>query len=132
MIPLLLARHWRLLACMALIGLAAFFVFSKGYKAGLATGRAELTAFQVEVGGRILEANRAAEAAAADFEAWKRTHRPKVITVTREVDRVLEAHPDWSRVRLPDGVRDALAAAAAELDSGQPDGAVPAVPAGRP
>jgi hypothetical protein len=122
-----LLRYWRYIAVVLVLAAVIGFVYAKGHKAGLAAGRAELEAFRQEVGARILEANQRAEQAAADFEEWKRKQRPKVITVVKEVDRVIEANPEWSRTALPDGVRDALTAAAAELGAGEPAGALPAV-----
>lgn len=125
----LLVRYWRPLVVLLLTLAVIGFFYAKGHKAGLAKGRAELAAFQLEVGGRILEANAQADRAAQDFEAWKRSHRPKVITIIKEVDRAIETAPEWSRAALPDGVRDALnrAAAAAADDPGEPARAVPPV-----
>ena len=133
MILALLSRFWRPLVGILLIGAVVGFVFVQGHKRGLAKGRAELDAYRVEVGTRILEANAKADQAAQDFETWKRNQRPRVITVIKEVDRAIEAAPEWSRVDLPGGVRDALTAAVAAVNApGESDGAVPAGPRPEP
>lgn len=125
---MILLRYWRYIAAVLVVLAAIVFVYMKGDKAGYARGKAELEAFRVEVGTRILEANARADQAAQDFETWKRTQRPKVITVIKEVDRVLEVNREWSDAPLPDGVRDALNAATAAINGpGESSGTVPPV-----
>lgn len=68
------------------------------------------------------------QAAAQQYEAWKAAQRPKTIATTREVEHVVETDP-WGAQRVPDSVRDTLAAAVAGTGAGGTDGPVSAVPA---
>jgi hypothetical protein len=63
----------------------------------------------------INEANMRAAQAGHRYEEWKAAQRPRIITRTVEVERVLQADPVWSSAPLPDGVRQQLEAAAAEF-----------------
>jgi hypothetical protein len=113
-------------ALVALIAVAA-----GGYRLGsgiaTAAGERELTAQRAEWAEQINAANARADDAASKYEIAKRNLRPKVITVTKEVDRVLQADSNWSDTALPVGVRNALSAAAAVLGASSVDGAVPVV-----
>lgn len=73
-------------------------------------------------------ANQRAQNAADDYEVWASLQRPKTITVTREINRAIQADMDCSRKPLPDSLRDALTAAGS--NDGQPiaNRAVPAPP----
>jgi hypothetical protein len=75
----------------------------------------------------IDKANTNADAAAELYEEAKAKQRVKVITVEREVKRVLKDDACANSV-LPDGMRDAISRAALS-HTGQPDSAVPPVPA---
>lgn len=68
------------------------------------------------------------QVAAQQYEAWKAGQRPKTIAATREVEHAVETDP-WGAQRVPDGVRDTLAAAIAGTGAGIADSALPAVPA---
>ena len=69
------------------------------------------------------DANAQAQVAAQGFEQWKAAQKPKVITITREVDRVIEIERAWSSSPLPDSVRNAIEAA--ERDLAEPVDPVP-------
>jgi ferritin-like protein len=75
----------------------------------------------------IDKANTNADAAAELYESERAKQRVKVITVEREVKRVLKDDACANSV-LPDGMRDAISRAAL-AHTGQPDSAVPPVPA---
>lgn len=68
------------------------------------------------------------QAAAQQYEAWKAAQRPKTVQTTREVEHAIEVDP-WGAQRVPDSVRESLAAAAAGTGAAVADRAVPAVPA---
>lgn len=68
------------------------------------------------------------QAAAQQYEAWKATQRPKTIATTREVEHVVETDP-WGAQRVPDGVRDTLAAAVAGTGAGVADSPLSPLPA---
>jgi hypothetical protein len=72
-------------------------------------------AHRAEVDAANVRANEAAIA----FETWKAKQRPKVITVEKEVTRVIRENHDWGLVALPDSVRNALAAAPADLGAAE-------------
>lgn len=123
---MILLRYWRpIVAVLLIAGFAAFF-YMRGHKSGLAQGRQELASYQADITAKLLEANKRADQAAQDFEDWKRKQRPKVITVVKEVDRVLDANPEWSSGVVPRGVSDALAAAARDIGASEPLGTVSA------
>ena len=119
----------RILAPLVLLALAAAAVWGYGarqYRAGVEAGRADV---REEWRDEIDEANMRAAQAGHRYEEWKMRQAPRVVTITKEVSRALDAAPDWRDARLPDGVRDALERAAAQLAAGEPDPAVPEVPA---
>jgi hypothetical protein len=92
------------------------------YRAGVESGRADV---REEWCGAIDEATMRAAQAGHLYEEWKTRQAPRVVTITREVSRALEAAHDWRDARLPAGVRDAIERAAAQLAAGELDGAVP-------
>lgn len=67
--------------------------------------------------------------AESDWTVWAALQRPKTITLTREVDREIQADLDCSARNLPDGLRDSLTRAGAAADQPVAVGAVPAAPA---
>lgn len=111
-------------------GLAALAIgFSGGWK--VATWRADANAVEVQR-QTVAEAARRFEhatASAAAYEVQREAQRVRTITVTREVQREVLADADCSARALPDGLRDALTAAAADADQPRAAGAVPAAPA---
>lgn len=89
---------------------------------------------QIDVAAR--EAKRLVDAAdqravnaEADWTVWAALQRPKTITLTREVDREIQADHDCSARALPDGLRDSLTRAGAAADQPVAAGSVPAAPA---
>jgi len=78
---------------------------------------------------QVEAANRRADGAAGAYEAWKAAQRPAIANNERRLDHALETARQWADTPLPDGVRDELAAADAIATAGQPEAAVPAVPA---
>jgi hypothetical protein len=111
----------------ALAGTAGFV---KGDAYGAGKVQAKWDAQQAKDRLAIDSANVAAQAAAELYEESKAKRITRTVVVTKEVSHALEAAPAWRDVALPDGVRDAVAAAAAEADPAQPHGAVPLQPAG--
>lgn len=70
-----------------------------------------------------------ATAAATDYEAAKAAQRVKVVTVTREVERAIQADPGCSGQPIPDELRLALTRAAAYADQPIADRPMPAASA---
>ena len=119
----------RILAPLMLLALAAAAVWGYGarqYRAGVEAGRADV---REEWRDEIDGANMRAAQAGHRYEEWKMRQAPRVVTITKEVSRALDAAPDWRDARLPDGVRDALERAAADLAAGEPDAALRSLPA---
>lgn len=117
----------RVAAPLIVLGVLAAGVWAYGhrqYRAGLDAGKAEV---KQEWAAAIDEANMRAAQAGHRYEEWKLLQRPKVITRTVEVERAIEADPSWAAARLPDGVRQSIEAAAADILAGEPGRAVPAV-----
>lgn len=77
------------------------------------------------------EAQRMAQARANDaatrYEVWKAAQRPRIVTVIKEVDRALQAAPDWASQPLPDSVRDAINSARTLDPAAKPEPTVPPV-----
>lgn len=110
-------------AVAALVAAAgAYKLTSMSYEANIAKAAQEAQA-------RVDASNRTALNAAASYEGWKATQKPKVITITREVERAVQESHDWSVEPVPASVQHAIAAAAANASASEPDAAVPAVPA---
>jgi hypothetical protein len=71
-----------------------------------------------------------ATAAAATYEVAREAQRVRTVTITREVQREVQADPDCSVRPMPDGLRSALEhASAAGADQPVAVGPVPAAPA---
>lgn len=105
------------------LAVAAAFGGMAGYKATSAHYE-HVIAVEADKARQAVEtANQQAQDAAGKYEAWKAAQRPKTITITREVARAVQADTDCSAKPLPDGLRAALAQAAA--DSNQPVAADP-------
>ena len=75
------------------------------------------------------DADQRAVNAESDWTVWAALQRPKTITLTREVDREIQADTDCSAHNLPDELRDALTRVGAAADQPVVAGAVPAAPA---
>jgi hypothetical protein len=119
----------RILVPLLLLALVAAAVWGYGVRerrVGREEGRSEA---REEWRSAIDEANMRAAQAGHRYEEWKMRQAPRLVTITKEVSRALEAAPDWRDARLPDGVRDALERAAADLAAGEPDAALRSVPA---
>lgn len=67
--------------------------------------------------------------AAAGYEAAKAALRPRTITITREIERAVQADPDCSSKPLPASLRDALTSAARGSDQPLATGSMPAASA---
>ena len=66
-----------------------------------------------------------ATAAAQRYEEWKAAQRPKIITITKEVDRALQTDSRWAAEPLPVSVRDALNTTRSLDSTTEPEPAVP-------
>jgi hypothetical protein len=71
-----------------------------------------------------------ARAAELGYERGRAAREVRFVTVTKEVDRAIETAPDWASVRLPDGVRDAAAAAGRAIAASEPAGGLRVHPPG--
>lgn len=90
--------------------------------------RADRKAFDQAMADRDAAIDRGNKAS-ADFEAWKATQRPKVITITKEVRNASQTDAVCSARPLPAGLRDALKRAPEAVgarDASEPGG-VPSV-----
>jgi hypothetical protein len=118
----------RVLGPAIIVALAVAAYWSHGVRerrAGREDGRAEVLARWT---ADVNESNRRAALAGDRYTRWQTRQAPKVITRTVEVSRALESDP-WSAQRIPDGLRDTIERAAADTGAGEPDHAVPSVPA---
>jgi hypothetical protein len=79
-----------------------------------------------EASDKVDKANGRADDVASDYEVWQSLQRPKTITITREVEREVQADIDCGKRELPDGLRRALEAAVADANPGVPDQPLPA------
>ncbi|MBA2413205.1 MAG: hypothetical protein H0V63_10330 [Burkholderiaceae bacterium] len=111
-------------AIAAAVASACAWSYSRGD--ARATERAALAAARLAAAqvAQIDAANVRADRAAASFEEWKRNHKPKTITVTREIVREIEKHKDWANEPIPDSVRDALSELARHTNPAESDGTV--------
>ena len=100
-----------------------------GYKATRTHYEYVIAGIVAKAAAEVAQANDRAAAAAGDYEAWKAKQRPRVVTITREVEREVLADADCSARAIPDGLRVALTSAGADADQPQPDRALPAAPA---
>jgi hypothetical protein len=106
----------RLLAGLALVvaGLLGWrAIENRLEQAGAERERAKWTAQAEKDRQAIEQQNLLANRRAIRYEEEKATRRERVVVVTKEVTRAIDAAPAWRDAALPDGVRGALAAAAA-------------------
>lgn len=116
-----------ILIWLAVAGAILGGTFAMGHKAGRSGAEAELANQRQQWALNIIAANERADRAALDYEQWKLKQKPRVVTIVKEVERVLTAPEavDWSNTRVPDVVQHALATAAAELDTSSTNRVVP-------
>jgi len=105
---------------LALVGIVAT-VGATGWLKGASHVRAQWELQRQADVAAINEANMRAAQAGHRYEEWKAAQRPRIITRTVEVERVLETDRVWSAAPLPDGVRQQLEAATAEFDKPRAD-----------
>jgi hypothetical protein len=112
------------LAVAALVGASGGYKLTRMHYEHVADVAARAAAAEVAA------ANDRTFAAANSYEQFKAAQRPRVVTVTREIEREIKSDTDCADHPLPVGLRDALAAAAS-ADANQPrvDGPVPAASA---
>ena len=115
----LAARILAPLIVLAAIGAAVWSYGSSRYTAGREAERAEQR-------DAVDDANMRAAQAGHRYEEWKLRQSARVIVRIKEVDRALDAAPDWRDAAVPDSVRDAVETDP-EPDPGGADSAVPAV-----
>ena len=84
---------------------------------------------QIESDRLVGVANQKAQDAAIDWQAWAEVQPAKIVYRDRKVQDAFKAAPEWSSTRLPDGVRNQLAAPAPGADPAVADSAVPAASA---
>jgi biopolymer transport protein ExbB/TolQ len=129
---MLLKRFAPQLILIAAVLLAMFLIYNQGVKHEHERGQRALLEIAMQYQTKVDEANQRADKSAADFEKWKRLNRPKADRVTRDTNEAINANRKWADESLPDGVRNALSAAAPVLGAGEPVGTVPVAPSPSP
>lgn len=115
---LALVPPWAWAAVVAVV-LAA--CAGKGYLAGLDAGQAKGREERTRLEQRIEEANRRAHMAGEHYERLRSQATVKSIARHKEVRRANDADAVWSRAPVPERVRGATEAAAADTGAGEPD-----------
>ena len=110
------------------ISLTAAIALAAALSAGAASAwltrmyyTAKIASIEARERQAVADANAQAQLAAQGFEQWKANQKPKVVTITREVDRVIEIEREWSNAPIPERVRDVLASAHGDPDQPKPD-----------
>lgn len=119
---------WTLLARFAVplivVGVVAGGIWGYGHSHYKAGERAVEKAWEKERGeqaAKIEEANMRANQAAFRYEEWKMRQKPRIVTRTVEVERVLQNEPVWSTAAVPDSVRKSIEAATADFNRPRTD-----------
>jgi hypothetical protein len=107
---------WPLLAAGVLA-----WSWAGGYGAGKESGLAVGVEQRERLAQRVEEANRRAHQAGEHYERRRQQDAVRSAARTKEVNRALQADDRWAAVELPAGVRDALADAAGDVASSEPD-----------
>lgn len=108
----------------AWVGVAAILlggVYARGYLDGTAAGVEKWAKERERLGQQIEEANRRAHLSGEHYERLRSQDAVKSIARHKEIRRANDADAVWSRAAVPDGVRRATEAAAADTGAGEPD-----------
>ncbi len=95
--------------------------YAQGWRAGAEHVRAEWQADHERLRQQVDAANLRAHEAAAVYQQLKAARAARSAARRQEVNHALDAAEQWARTAVPDGVRDALAAATADAAASQPD-----------
>lgn len=127
-----LSTLWTLGIGAAVLALLTGGAYIKGHRDGTESEHAKAIVRENELNEKINAANVEANKAGMRYEEWKSRQQPKIVYVKQKVKDALQTNPDWSVQPIPDGVRDAIAAAAAALVPAEPASGVPAAPGKQP